>query len=118
MLSKKRRIKLNCREAELLFPKAIRHRDQDAIQAIKKCNHGKCEHCNERKINHSHHITTVGSGGDDTVQNLIGLCWVCHTKAHAGNISKEKQREIVAARNRMMREQPYWNELLRRGMEK
>jgi len=37
-----------------------------------------------------HHVKTVGSGGDDTAENLISVCQECHMKIHNGNIRKEK----------------------------
>ena len=33
----------------------------------------------------AHHKKTVGSGGDDTAENLISLCQACHNKIHDGN---------------------------------
>lgn len=36
-----------------------------------------------------HHIKTRGSGGDDTPENLIELCRMCHTFAHNGHIKKQ-----------------------------
>ena len=36
-----------------------------------------------------------GAGGDDTEDNLIELCGVCHRRAHDGIISKQELREKV-----------------------
>lgn len=33
-----------------------------------------------------HHIKTKGSGGNDTKENLIEVCRICHTKIHTGEI--------------------------------
>ncbi len=48
----------------------------------------------------AHHIQTRGSGGDDTLENLICLCRRHHNMAHYGLISRGKLREIL---------QLYWN---------
>lgn len=49
-----------------------------------------------------HHIASRGSGGDDTLQNLICLCRKHHNSAHYGLISRGKLREILRL---------YWNYL-------
>lgn len=33
-----------------------------------------------------HHKKSKGSGGNDTEENLIEVCRICHTKIHSGNI--------------------------------
>lgn len=47
---------------------------------------GVCELCGRKGQTEKHHIKTKGSGGDDTKENLIEVCRVCHTKIHAGEI--------------------------------
>lgn len=47
---------------------------------------GVCELCGKKGQTEKHHIKTKGSGGDDTKENLIEVCRVCHTKIHAGEI--------------------------------
>jgi hypothetical protein len=47
-----------------------------------------------------HHIASRGSGGDDTMENLICLCRKHHNLAHAGLITRGKLREILHL---------YWN---------
>lgn len=47
---------------------------------------GVCELCGKKGQTEKHHIKTKGSGGDDTKENLIEVCRVCHTKIHAGKI--------------------------------
>ncbi len=73
-----------------MFPKPKRINDKQAIEAARK---PWCEVCKHWGRTTPHHIKTVGSGGNDTPDNLISLCAVCHTKAHNGQISKEKLRE-------------------------
>lgn len=46
----------------------------------------KCEICGKVGPTEKHHIKTKGSGGNDTEDNLIEVCRICHTKIHAGKI--------------------------------
>ena len=58
-----------------------------------------CEYCGKKNCwTNKHHIKSKGSGGDDTENNLIELCGVCHVKAHSGAISKEDLYKIVKRR--------------------
>jgi 5-methylcytosine-specific restriction endonuclease McrA len=48
-----------------------------------------CQKCREPfsfKCLAPHHVKSVGSGGDDTAENLISVCKECHYKIHNGNI--------------------------------
>ncbi len=47
---------------------------------------GICEVCGKNGQTEKHHIKTKGSGGDDTKENLIEVCRICHTKIHSGEI--------------------------------
>lgn len=47
---------------------------------------GKCEICGKSVQTEKHHKKTKGSGGDDTEENLIEVCRICHTKIHTGEI--------------------------------
>jgi len=42
-----------------------------------------------------HHIASRGSGGDDTLENMICLCRRHHNRAHNGRITRGKLREIL-----------------------
>ena len=114
---RKKRKKLTKQEAELLIPKQSRWIDSEAIEAVEHCNNGMCECCNGARTNCAHHISTRGAGGADIVQNLLGVCWVCHTLVHAANIPLIRQKEIVSQRNQRLANNPRWCELLDRGME-
>lgn len=82
-----------------MLSKEKRIDDPKAISAIRKEAGGFCEYCG---ASHSslqvHHIKTEGSGGGDVRDNLIALCWICHTKAHHANILKAELRKIVKKR--------------------
>lgn len=47
---------------------------------------GICEICGKKTQTEKHHIKSKGSGGDDTEENLIEVCRICHRKIHDGKI--------------------------------
>ena len=47
---------------------------------------GKCKLCGKTGATEKHHKKSKGSGGNDTEENLIEVCRICHTKIHAGEI--------------------------------
>lgn len=47
---------------------------------------GVCEICGKKGSTEKHHKKTKGSGGNDTEENLIEVCRICHTKLHTGEI--------------------------------
>lgn len=47
---------------------------------------GVCEVCGRKGATEKHHKKSKGSGGDDTEENLIEVCRICHTKIHTGEI--------------------------------
>ena len=76
-------------------PKNERKKDK---KLINKKKHG-CEFCGKKNCwTNTHHIKSKGAGGDDTEDNLIELCGVCHRKVHDGIISKQELREKVKRR--------------------
>ena len=78
----------------MLFPKNARIKDNKAINSKQHI----CEYCEKRGWTNTHHITSKGSGGDDTADNLIELCSDCHIRVHSGEISKKDLRKIVERR--------------------
>lgn len=69
----------------LAFPKRARKKDNKAMKNKK----GRCEFCRKVGQTDMHHIKTRGSGGDDTEENLIELCRLCHTMVHNGHIKRQ-----------------------------
>jgi len=63
-----------------------------------------CEYCRCRESGPPHHIFARGMGGSkrrDVIENLIGLCYLCHDRAEnrgKPKITKDELKEIV--RNR------------------
>ena len=53
---------------------------------------GMCEICHKYTQTEKHHIKTKGSGGDDTEENLIEVCRVCHRLIHDGKIDLKNIR--------------------------
>lgn len=78
------------------IPKSPRIKNKKCIDKIRAIGH--CEVCGSSYLLQVHHIKTKGSGGGDTKDNLVCLCFKCHTKAHSGEISKERLRQIVGRR--------------------
>ena len=52
---------------------------------------GKCEICGKIGQTEKHHIKTKGSGGNDTEENLIEVCRICHRLLHDGKIKLKKE---------------------------
>jgi len=77
-----------------MLSKNKRIKDQKAIDKARKEN---CEYCGQPG-NNVHHILTKGSGAPDIAENLINLCFICHTRVHQGNIKRESLFEIVSIR--------------------
>ena len=45
-----------------------------------------CQHCGCWTKSPPHHVKHRSQGGDDTLENLITLCIVCHRAVHDGKI--------------------------------
>lgn len=56
---------------------------------LKKCTslNPCCRFCDSSTGLWAHHIRFVSEGGDDSLDNLISLCFNCHRKAHDGYYS-------------------------------
>jgi Restriction endonuclease len=69
--------------------KNVRIKDKKLLKDKK----GNCKYCGKKNCyTEKHHIKSKGSGGDDTEDNLIELCFNCHKLAHDGTISKTELR--------------------------
>lgn len=70
-------------------------RNQFVVAEVLYRANGYCEVCKSaapflRDLDNTpylevHHIRTLSEGGDDKIENAIGLCPNCHRKAHYGN---------------------------------
>jgi len=70
------------------IPKVLREIDRAALATPRSLY---CECCGRTdQAIHRHHLKTKGSGGSD--RNTIDLCVTCHTRTHAGRISKAELR--------------------------
>lgn len=49
----------------------------------------RCMHCNNRDGLHPHHIIHKSACGEDTLHNLITVCWKCHRAHHDGYLAIE-----------------------------
>lgn len=55
-----------------------------------------CERCGDEAVD-VHHIKPKGMGGSkllDYIENLIGLCRICHNMSHAEHIKKDELQAI------------------------
>ena len=50
--------------------------------------HERCEACRRLSSEAPHHIRTRGAGGDDSEENLVALCIVCHNLIHKSGREK------------------------------
>jgi 5-methylcytosine-specific restriction protein A len=70
------------------------HRNPDVVAEVLERANGNCEKCKNtapfiRKADSTpylevHHIKQLANGGEDSVNNAIGLCPNCHREAHYG----------------------------------
>lgn len=49
----------------------------------------KCRHCSNRLALHPHHVVYKSHRGSDILNNLLTLCWQCHSAHHEGKLSIE-----------------------------
>jgi 5-methylcytosine-specific restriction endonuclease McrA len=63
------------------IPKPKRYVSIEDLLEYKR-THRSCEYCGGDWHLQVHHIKSRGSGGGDTVDNLMVLCTTCHNKAH------------------------------------
>ena len=75
-------IKISIDYSSFAFPKNKRIVNKKLLKDKK----GKCQICGKTGQTEKHHKKSKGSGGDDTEENLIEVCRICHTKIHTGEI--------------------------------
>jgi len=59
---------------------------------------GRCLVCGRLltlRAMHAHHIQSVGSGGEDCLENLIALCAPHHDAAHRGSVILDGKRYLL-----------------------
>ncbi len=78
---------INYDNGSFAFPKKARIVNKKLLKDKK----GKCKICGKIGQTEKHHKKTKGSGGDDTEENLIEVCRICHTKIHTGEIKIKQQ---------------------------
>ena len=69
----------------------------DAVYSLQE---GICLLCNEKSIEHYHHIVPQYKGGSDTLPNKVGLCNKCHHLVHTDNKAKEKLTNLKNGMNK------------------
>ena len=81
-----------------LTPVEYRKLKKDACErAMGYCEYCKCTPApldnGAVPAGHPHHIKSRKSGGDDSLDNILWVCWVCHTNIHNGTISRDKVKQ-------------------------
>lgn len=83
-----------------MIPKPKRIKDPKLLKRIRHNGYNRCQICGERP-SQTHHIKTVGSGGDDVSENIVRLCeWTCHPEVEEGRITQDYLRELALQRIR------------------
>lgn len=62
-----------------MFPKSKRIVNPELLEEIRQ---KACLFCMKPGPNDPHHLKSRGASGDDTKENLIAACRVCHTELH------------------------------------
>lgn len=58
-----------------------------------------CEACNNKVVVDIHHVIFKSHNGKDNIENLIGLCRVCHVEAHDNKEYNQHLKTIVKQRH-------------------
>jgi len=53
-------------------------------QQVQRRDGWRCQSCGSRSNLEVHHKEFRGQGGDDNEENLITLCFACHSRLHRG----------------------------------
>jgi hypothetical protein len=81
-----------------MIPKPSRIKSTSTVDA---CRKPFCEVCGGFWHPVPHHIYSVGARNGDIPVNLISLCVECHTKAHAGKLTRNYLLTLTAVREGM-----------------
>ena len=79
---------INYDNGSFAFPKNARIKNKKLLKDKK----GKCQICGKVGQTEKHHKKSKGSGGNDTEENLIEVCRICHTKIHTGEIKINRDK--------------------------
>jgi len=64
---------------------------KDLQDTVWRRDYGHCAICGVWTLAPPHHITPRSQGGEDTAENLITLCHVCHHEIHHGRVKKYRK---------------------------
>lgn len=53
---------------------------------VYKRDHWRCALCDDNRGLQIHHYCPRAQGGNDTLHNLISLCWQCHAVVHGAKL--------------------------------
>jgi len=89
---------------------AGKRRQPNRYNAHKK---DKCEACSSTNALQVDHVKTLGSGGKDVPENLMTLCWACHSLKGSQGISYMVKR-YPAYERWLLANNWYYCELMKR----
>jgi len=72
------------RKEKKSIPKKKKVKSKRNIKDVKEKRDKRCLACGSTRDLGAHHIKEKSIGGDDSLCNLITLCFHCHRKAHDG----------------------------------
>lgn len=64
--------------------------DEDTFKSLLERDDYSCLNCNGEDNLHPAHYISRGSGGDNSLPNLMTLCNECHRKHHSGKLVVER----------------------------
>ena len=67
------------------------------LNRIRNNGYNRCQICGTIP-SQTHHIDTVGRGGDDTADNIVRLCFTHHKEAHNAELTEDYLRELAQER--------------------
>lgn len=80
-----------------MIPKPKRIKNPKLLKRIRDNDYNRCQVCGKRP-SQTHHIKTVGSGGDDVSENIIRLCDKHHRETHDGHHEADYLRALAVKR--------------------
>ena len=78
-----------------MFPKSKRIVNLELLEEIRQ---KACLFCLRPGPNDPHHLRSVKSGGNDTEENLISACRVCHTELHKRGLHFMMQKYLQSGK--------------------